>query len=345
MKKLYALFLSLICSIAIAQCPSGNITLSSQADVNAFAVSYPTCTSISGNLFISGSGITDLSPLIQLTSISGSLTIYLCNTLQNLNGLNNLTTIGNSCDLSVNTQLTSIGGLENLSTVGGSFIINNLSSLTTLNGLQTLTSVGGLLSIKGTALTTLTGLDNLNSIGFFMEISNCPLLVSLSALSNLTHIGGYIDMQNNTALTTLSGLGNIDPTSITAIQVKNSPNLSYCSVQSFCTFLTSIGGGVISGNATGCNSPSEVISVCNLAVTDVQMPEISIYPNPVQDILKLNLGKSNITSCTIFEPNGKKVLQNSADKNTIDVSSLHSGLYILSVVTTDKTYTMKFLKQ
>jgi type IX secretion system substrate protein len=345
MKKLYSFLLSLIFTSAFAQCPAENVTLSTQADVNAFAANYPTCSAISGDLWISGAGITDLSPLIPIHTISGSLVIYLCSSLQNLNGLNNVTSIGGSLDINVNPQLTSIGGLENLTSIGNSLIINNVGTLTNLNGLQALTTVNSLMSIKGTGLISLTGLDNLVSIGFFLEISNNPALVSLAALSNLTQIGGYIDMQNNPVLTTLSGFDNISPTSITAILIRNSPNLSFCSVESFCVFLTSIGGGTFTNNATGCNSQPEITAICNLAVNEAQIPEISIYPNPVKDILKLNLGKSMVTSFVIIEPSGKIVMQSTTAKNAIDVSSLKSGMYILSITTTDRTFNMKFLKQ
>jgi len=345
MKNLYAFFLTFYFISAFAQCPSGDITLSSQAAVNTFAANYPTCTTISGTLMISGADITDLTPLIPINTITGSLVVYLCPSLQNLNGFNNVNTIGGSCDLSANNQLASVGGLENLTTVGNSFIISNAANLTNMNGLQALTSVGSLLSIKGTGITSFAGLDNLTSIGFFLEISNNPTLISLNELSNLTSIGGYIDMQNNPLLTTLSGLDNINPTSITAILIKNSPNLSFCSVQSFCTFLTQIGGGTFSNNATGCNSPSEITTICNLAVAQQETTEIAIYPNPVKDMLKLNIEKSSVISYTISETSGKEVIKAYGDNTTVDVSMLRAGIYILSITTSESTFHTKFIKQ
>src|SRR5690606_29922257 len=49
------------------QCPTGDVILYSQADVNNFATNYPNCTEITGYLSIGGSDITDLSPLSNLT--------------------------------------------------------------------------------------------------------------------------------------------------------------------------------------------------------------------------------------------------------------------------------------
>src|SRR5690606_6634587 len=58
-----------------AQCPTEDVYLTSQEEVNNFATDYPNCTEISGNLYISGSTITDLSPLSNLTSVGGYLYI------------------------------------------------------------------------------------------------------------------------------------------------------------------------------------------------------------------------------------------------------------------------------
>lgn len=94
--------------------------LNSQADLNDFDVS---CTSVKGNIVISGEDITDLSPLKNIESIDGSLTI------------------------STNPNLTSLKGLEKLKTVKNLFIlINNL--LTDLTGLNGLSSISGMSQIS-----------------------------------------------------------------------------------------------------------------------------------------------------------------------------------------------------
>src|SRR5690606_5072545 len=44
-------------------CPLGNITFTTQAQIDAFATNCPNCTEVSGNLTIQGANITDLTPL------------------------------------------------------------------------------------------------------------------------------------------------------------------------------------------------------------------------------------------------------------------------------------------
>src|SRR5690606_32647453 len=173
----------------LPQCPAGNVTLTSQADIDAFAINYPNCTEISGDLYISGSTITDLSPLNNLTSVGGNLYIDYNSSLTNLDGLSNLTSVGGFLYISSNS-ITNLDGLSNLTSVGGYLYISFNSSLTDLDGLSNLTSVGESLFIdSNSSLTNLDGLSNLTSIGDLYIDSN-PNLDNLDGLSNLTSVGG-----------------------------------------------------------------------------------------------------------------------------------------------------------
>jgi hypothetical protein len=81
-----------------AQCPPGDVTLSSQAQVDDFVATYPNCTEIPGNMVIGefvSTDITNISGLSNLTSIGGSLQIQSNPGLTSLTGLDNLTSIRN----------------------------------------------------------------------------------------------------------------------------------------------------------------------------------------------------------------------------------------------------------
>src|SRR5690606_1127744 len=119
-RKLWLLALLLLWGWgAKAQCPTGVVTMFSQAAVNNFATNYPNCTEITGFLYISGSTITDLSPLSNIQSIGGFLYIYDNSQLTNLEGLSNLTQIGGYLLISVNSQLTNLDGLIALESING----------------------------------------------------------------------------------------------------------------------------------------------------------------------------------------------------------------------------------
>lgn len=163
---------------------NGNLTLSTQAEVNAF--NY---TEITGFLFISGNDITDLTPLNSLTAV-GRLGIGSNPALTSLSGLDNLTFVGDELDISSNPVLTSLSGLDNLTNVGLLWITNN-PALTSLSGLNNLTIVGYSFVIsKNDALASLAGLDNLTGVGENLEIGNNTSLASFCSLYLLLSSSG-----------------------------------------------------------------------------------------------------------------------------------------------------------
>lgn len=83
-----------------------------------------------------------------------------------------------------------------------------------------------------------------------------------------------------------------------------------------------------------------------LSVEETLVNNLIIYPNPVTN--QLNLSESvNLAGSifTIFNIQGKKVLNNKLSTSTIDVSSLATGSYILRIENHGHIKTQKFLKQ
>jgi len=196
----------LLCSVLLqAQVYTGNLTLASQAEVNAF--SYKEVT---GTLRIEGSDISNLTPLVSLTSVGRGLYIENNLTLISLSGLGNLTSVGGDLFLIGNPTLTGLSGLENLNTIGENLSFRGNDIFANLVGIENLTSVGGYLSLyNNDALTSLSGLENLTSVGGYLSVHDNAVLSSLSGLENLTSVGRYLLISSNPALTSLSGLDNL----------------------------------------------------------------------------------------------------------------------------------------
>src|SRR5690606_24642281 len=118
------------------QCPPGNVYFTTQAEVDNFAVNYPNCTVINGNLDIQGfSSITNLSGLSQIIEVDGYLQIMSSLTLNSLSGLDNLQSVGDFLRIG-DINVSTLTGLDNLSSVSGNFIvIENNDNLQNLNGL------------------------------------------------------------------------------------------------------------------------------------------------------------------------------------------------------------------
>ena len=79
--------------------------------------------------------------------------------------------------------------------------------------------------------------------------------------------------------------------------------------------------------------------------------DLTMFPNPVTTILSLKSSTIQDFTYAIFNIEGKKILQssikNSALINSINVSTLSSGMYLLKITdqTSNFTKSIKFLKQ
>ncbi|WP_425421532.1 T9SS type A sorting domain-containing protein [Phaeodactylibacter xiamenensis] len=243
-----------------AQCPPGDVILSSQAEVDAFVADYPNCTEIAGNMGIGSlssidpTNITDLSGLSSLISIGGFLSIGNNEVLTSLTGLEQLNSIGGFLYISNNDALTSLTGLEQLNSIGGDLRILRNAGITSLTGLEQLASIGGFLEIRVNAvLTSLTGLEQLASIGGFLSIGSNEGLTSLTGLEQLSSIGGFLSIGSNEGLTSLTGLEQL--TSIgSLLSIRNNDaltSLTGLEQLSYIGSFLSIGGNDALNSLTG----------------------------------------------------------------------------------------------
>src|SRR5437762_2172992 len=84
---------------------STNITLSTQAEVDAFPTNYG-CSVVGGNFIVSGIDITNLDGLQSVTRIEGDLRITDNPNLTNINGLSSLTYVGKGSPLESGMHVT-----------------------------------------------------------------------------------------------------------------------------------------------------------------------------------------------------------------------------------------------
>ena len=83
-----------------------------------------------------------------------------------------------------------------------------------------------------------------------------------------------------------------------------------------------------------------------LAIQNQALTQISLYPNPVQGQLNINLPSSvELESATMFDLLGKATNMNISENNTLNTSNLATGVYILKLETTQGTLTKKVIKQ
>ena len=79
-----------------------------------------------------------------------------------------------------------------------------------------------------------------------------------------------------------------------------------------------------------------------LSVEIIEKPKVSIYPNPVNDVLNIESPEA-IDSVEIFDLLGKQILVSS--NKTIEVGALQKGIYIVKINTDTGTLIEKIIKQ
>jgi len=312
-----------------AQCPTGNVSLNTQAHVNEFGANYPNCKQITGELFIGvNSGTTDitnLSPLSKINSVTGNLFINNTQKLTSLAGLNNIKSVGGYLRIEKNAFLNNLNGFSSLVSIGKEFYLHYNPALINLNGLSSLTNVSGFLYIANNdSLTNLIGLQNLTNILLDIDIEENAILNDISALQNTTFHsnGGY------------------------GLTIINNPALSVCNLPNFCSYLAnpaSTHPRSISGNLANCVNEAAVVLACmNVAVNDIDRSNISVYPNPIKSIINFSEEVSNIK---ITDISGRMLKKYSDYTKSVNVENLIDGIYIIEATTNSgKLLTRKFVK-
>ena len=230
----------------------GELTLSSQDDVDSFYYTWVTA------LIIDGEDITDLSNLQSLEYVERYIEIK--NTaVTSLQGLENVQT---DEDLYPNLPYLEIENnilLEDVSAIGGfssksiNIVLQDSPLLTSLDGMELVdeprvslknlgltdllhfsenTIIG--LDIDGlNQLSNLSGLENIQQFSSPLFIRNCSNLSSLSGLGEIEYIYG-LWLTNNDLLTTLDGLSFANQGGEIQVMILGNDNLTdFCSIQSW----------------------------------------------------------------------------------------------------------------
>jgi len=127
---------------------------------------------------------------------------------------------------------------------------------------------------------------------------------------------------------------NSDPIAIGAGGVLNSfynSNINATSTQDYFSGI----------DAVLSNFMFSTLSVDNIEISNI---EVSLSPNPATDIVRI-LTPENIADfkVEIYDSLGKQVLLNLSEENTINVSKLSTGLYMVSIITDQAKVTKKLV--
>lgn len=84
-------------------------------------------------------------------------------------------------------------------------------------------------------------------------------------------------------------------------------------------------------------------------MTDYTKTNISIYPNPTNNIINVNLGElTNSANYALYSINGKMIGVDKAVYNnnfTVDLTNVATGVYILKIKSDNSVNTFKIIKK
>src|SRR5690606_12833457 len=106
-------------------------------------------------------------------------------------------------------------------------------------------------------------------------------------------------------------------------------------------FVTSAGPSGTNSDIIGIDSFQ--VTRSTMAIGEVSRNKLSVYPNPATDFIKID-GAYKLQSVTVYDMSGRKVAV-AVKGNTVDVTSLSNGTYIIDIKTDSGNVSEKFIKK
>jgi hypothetical protein len=177
----------------------------------------------------------------------------------------------------------------------------------------------------------------------WVKINTIGMGYQTSGMSNRNGIGARVE------ITTASGTQIRDVRSGEGFEFMSSLNTHFgigseTTIQTITIYWPS--GTIDVINNPAINTTHTVIEGDTLSITDENLADVSIYPNPVEDQLQI-ITSADVTNkiATVFDINGKRIINVKLNTNSLDVSNLQSGVYFLRLESEGKSIKRKFIKK
>ena len=300
--------------------------------------------------------------LVTLTGLNkleflGNLIVSPAEKLVNFSGLEQLNSIANDMIIKGNKSLTSTNGLNSVKTIGGDLIfeftdINSLSGFDRLERIQ-----GSLLFINNKNLDNIASLASLQVLGADLMIESTKL-PHLQGLRNIKKVDGKITIIENRDLEICNILGvcnYLDDGKEATIYNNAIGCNTALEVEEMCSLLEDQDNdGVIAADDCDDNNPNVFPGADEVpnngidedcdgedliidATHQLSNSTISIYPNPVHDIIIIELRSTSssldyeiINMAGLIKYKGNIAKQ----KVQINIEELNTGMYLLKIYDT-----------
>jgi len=110
--------------------------------------------------------------------------------------------------------------------------------------------------------------------------------------------------------------------------------------------ITNGGNNILSLTIIGQNDDQAIYNNTLLANPTFNNLSLKIYPNPIKDVMNIQIQNSEIIkSIKVFNVLGKLVIEEKGDVNQLDVSLLKSGLFLIKIETNKGIFVKKIMKK
>ncbi|MCC6814826.1 MAG: fibronectin type III domain-containing protein, partial [Saprospiraceae bacterium] len=285
-------------NVIYVQCPPGAVIVNTQAQIDNFKLVYPTCTIINGNLNITdGPDISNVNGFSNILEIKSQLNIVNNAILNDLTGLSKLTKVNSNFWIAANKSLRQVKDFTNLTSSGFLYIGSN-PQLVEISGFPKIAVMPGLVFENNDSLAIV----NLNSKVIQtvenVTIKNNPKLQKIESIGIVMWINSILTLDNNSSLTDLSALNNIDL--IKELVIQNNANLQNLNNL---TKLTRMNGSIQLRN----NSKlSDISGLQNIIPELIKGSGLIILNNPVLNLCNLP------NFCTYLQGSGARSISGNA---------------------------------
>lgn len=301
---------------------------------------FRTINTIEGNLGLSQNALEDISGFDNLVHL-GSMSIGYNTGVINLGGLNNLE--GYMGDFSTyKVRISELSGFNKLTSIR--WIRINNTSIQKFTGFEALEEIEVSFEMSYSHINEFKGFSNLTVIGENLDININEGFERIEGFQNLKSIGDRFYLGNNKNLDYIGSLDNIEEVG-SSIGIYNNPNLSTCNLKIICEFLEEDKIISFSYNKEGCSSKEEVLEQCRsgLSIEDPDLISLSFYPNPTSDFLNIQYPNELPEKIEVFDLSGRYIKEVESN-NTIDLSSLNTGIYLIRLIFEHTVVTKKINK-
>jgi hypothetical protein len=159
--------------------------------------------------------------------------------------------------------------------------------------------------------------------------------------------GTGVTVVNSTGVDAKTAVGTIvvpGTATLGTTRMRIKKNFSSTAYPNPCFSAGTLAAGTLTGFGQAEDYTVNVVGA-GLAVSNTAKSQMSVYPNPMKDILNISAADKKVSEVSIYSIDGKLVKSVKENVSNVNVNSLSKGVYIVKVKTSDSEKSFKVIKE